>query len=258
MRIPGPVLGVVHLLPLPGSPTPAASLAKAVDRAVADARAYAKGGASALIIENFGDSPFGKGALPPETVAAFTLCAEAVRGAVSLPLGINALRNDARAALGIAHAVGAELIRVNVHAGVVATDQGLIEGGAGETIRLRTALRSKVGIAADVHVKHGRTLHSDSIGSAARDLVARAHADAIIVSGSGTGQATAMSDLEEVRDSIGRKPLLVGSGATADNVGDLLSVADAVIVGTSLKKAGRTTNPVDPARVARFVARANG
>jgi len=256
MRIPGPVLGVIHLLPLPGSPTPSARLDKALERAVADARAYADGGVDALIIENFGDSPFGKGALPPETVAGFTLCADAVRNAVSLPLGINALRNDARSALGIAGAVGAALIRVNVHAGVVATDQGLIEGDAAETVRLRAALRSKVAIAADVHVKHGRTLNSDCIASAARDLVSRAHADAVIVSGSGTGQATALKDLEDVRDSMGNKPLLVGSGANADNVADLLSIADGVIVGTSLKKAGRTTNAVDPARVARFVRRA--
>ena len=256
MRIPGPVLGVIHLLPLPGSPTPSSGLSRAIDRAAADALAYATGGVDGLIVENFGDSPFVKDALPPETVAAFTLCAEAVRAAVPLPLGINALRNDARAALGIAGAVGAALIRVNVHAGVVATDQGLIEGNAAETVRLRAALRFKVAIAADVHVKHGRTLHSDDIGAAAHDLVMRAHADAVIVSGAGTGLATDMRDLEAVRRAIGKSPLLVGSGANAENVQDLLGVADGVIVGTALKKGGRTTNPVDPARVERFVQRA--
>ena len=257
MRVPGPVIGVIHLLPLPGSPCPSASpsVARAIERAVVDARAYRDGGVDALIVENFGDSPFFKNELPPETIAAFTLCAQAVRSEVDLPLGVNALRNDARAALGIAGAVGAQWIRVNVHAGVVATDQGLIEGRAAETVRLRSALRLKTAIAADVHVKHGRTLHSDDIGAAARDLLERAHADAVIVSGSGTGRATELGDLEAVRDAIGRKPLLVGSGANAENVADLLAIADAVIVGTSLKKGGKTANPVDPARVARFVQR---
>jgi len=256
MRIPGPVLGVIHLLPLPGSPAPVAPLQRVIDRAVADACAYAEGGVDGLIVENFGDSPFLKCDLPAETIAAFTMCAAAVRAAVDLPIGINALRNDARAALGIAGAVGAEWIRVNVHAGVVATDQGLIEGTAAETVRLRAALRLKTAIAADVHVKHGQTLHSNDIGAAARDLVQRASADAVIVSGIGTGQATDMDDLAAVRKAIGRSRLLVGSGATVDSVADLLSIADGVIVGTALKKRGRTSNPVDPARVARFVEKA--
>ncbi|MHC4953139.1 MAG: BtpA/SgcQ family protein [Planctomycetota bacterium] len=258
MAFPGPVIGVVHLLPLPGSPGFSGRLERAVERAVADATAYARGGAHALVVENFGDSPFLRSNLPPEATAAFTLCARAVAEAVDLPLGINALRNDARAALGIAGAVGAAFIRVNVHAGVVATDQGLIEGSAAETLRTRAALRMKTKIAADVHVKHGRPLHSDDIGSAAEDLLARAHADAVIVTGPATGRATAMADVEAVRAAIGRGVLLVGSGLDETNVADVLKVADGVIVGTALKKGRRTTAPVDQARVKRFVHAARG
>jgi membrane complex biogenesis BtpA family protein len=148
------------------------------------------------------------------------------------------------------------MIRVNVHAGVGATDQGRSGGRAAETVRLRAALRLKTAIAADVPVKLGHTLHNLDIGTDAATLVARAHADAIIVSGAGTGRPTELNDLEVVRAAIGNTPLLVGSGATAETVAGLLAIADAVIVGPALKKGAKTTNAVDPARVERFVRNA--
>ncbi|MHC4930876.1 MAG: BtpA/SgcQ family protein, partial [Planctomycetota bacterium] len=150
MFLKGPVIGVVHLLPLPGSPRYAGRMAPVLARAVKDAQAYAEGGASAVIVENYGDAPFLKEDLPPETAAALALCTAAVRECVSLPVGVNALRNDARTALGVAVATGAAFIRVNVHAGVVATDQGIVEGRAAATLRQRRALGAQVKIVADV------------------------------------------------------------------------------------------------------------
>jgi membrane complex biogenesis BtpA family protein len=255
MAFPGPLIGVIHLLALPGSPG-FRRMEDVLDRAVLDARAYAKAGMDALIVENYGDAPFEKERIAPVTVAALTLCADAIRREVPLPIGVNALRNDARSALGIATAVGAGFVRVNVHAGVVATDQGLIEGQAARTLRERALLKSRVLIAADVHVKHGRALHSDDIAAAAADLVGRAGADAIIVTGASTGRSTAMNDLAEVRQAIGRRTLLAGSGVSVSTVRDVLAIADGVIVGTALKKGRRTKNPVDEARVKQFVRKA--
>ncbi|MHC4548369.1 MAG: BtpA/SgcQ family protein [Planctomycetota bacterium] len=253
MLLEGPVVAVVHLPPLPGSPGHGGRMDEVVARAVADARACAGGGASALIVENYGDAPFLKDDLPPETVAAFARCAAAVRDAVSLPLGINALRNDARAALGIAAAVDAAFVRINVHAGVVATDQGLIEGRAAETLRVRAALRSDVKIVADVHVKHGRPLFAESLVDAARDLVGRSGADALVVSGAATGAPTDLADLQAVRDALPDTFLLAGSGVRPETVAEVLAYADAVIVGTALKRGGETTAPVDPDRVRKLV-----
>ncbi|MHC4971773.1 MAG: BtpA/SgcQ family protein [Planctomycetota bacterium] len=250
----GPVVGVVHLLPLPGSPGYGGGLRKVVDRAVRDAEAYAGGGAHALIVENHGDAPFFKESLPAETVAALTRCAAAVRDAVALPLGINALRNDARAALGVAVAVGASFVRVNVHTGVMATDQGLIEGRAAETLRVRAALGAEdVSIVADAHVKHGRPLHAESLVDAARDLVLRGGADALVVSGVATGAPTDLADLSAVREALPHALLLAGSGVRRETVAEVLAYADAVIVGTALKRGGKTSAPVDVARVRSFV-----
>jgi membrane complex biogenesis BtpA family protein len=97
-------------------------------RALEDARAYRRGGAHALVVENFGDVPFTKGCVGPETVAAMAAAGRAIRAEVGLPLGFNVLRNDARAALALCAACGGTFIRVNVHTGAMLTDQGLIEG----------------------------------------------------------------------------------------------------------------------------------
>jgi len=213
MRFPGPLIGVVHLLPLPGSPDFRRGMQDVVARAVSDARAYAKGGMDALIVENYGDAPFEKERVAPWTVAAMTLCADAVGQATPLPIGINALRNDALAALGVATAVGALFIRVNVHAGVVATDQGLIEGRAAETLRARMALRSRVLIAADAHVKHGQTLHVPTLAQGAADLAGRSGADAVqqlieLARASDRGGISAADD-PVTRDAIVQQAIII-------------------------------------------------
>ncbi|MGB7837359.1 MAG: BtpA/SgcQ family protein, partial [Terrimicrobiaceae bacterium] len=122
------LIAVIHLLPLPGSPRWGEDLEKVVVAALDDARACEDGGADAVIIENFGDIPFSKGAVPPETIAAMAVVGAAVRDAVGLPLGFNVLRNDGHADLALCAACGGAFIRINVLSGAMVTDQGLIEG----------------------------------------------------------------------------------------------------------------------------------
>lgn len=244
------LFGVVHLLPLPGSPRWQGDLEAVVRSAVNDARAYARGGAHALFIENFGDIPFTKGSVGPETIAAMAVAGRAVREAVALPLGFNVLRNDARAALALCAACGGSFIRVNVLAGAMLTDQGLIEGNAFETLRYRRQVCPEAQIFADVHVKHAVPLGSWSLEAAARDTVERGLADALIVSGDGTGLPTDLADLALVRRACPTARILLGSGVTLQNVGKYLAAADGFIVGTSLKAGGKVAQPVDAKRVA--------
>jgi len=247
------LIGVVHLKPLPGSPRWQGNLKAVLEFAVADARACEQGGADAVFIENFGDVPFAKGRVAPETIAAMTAAGCAVRSAVNLPVGFNVLRNDARAALALCAVCGGDFIRVNIHSGAMLTDQGLIEGDAYHTLRHRSRLRSKARIFADVHVKHAVPLGDWSLEEAANDTVERGLADALIVSGVGTGQAADLNEVERVRRACPKTKLLLGSGVNADNVRDYLRFADGVIVGSSLKRAGKLTNPVDARRVAALV-----
>jgi membrane complex biogenesis BtpA family protein len=244
------MIGVVHLKPLPGSPQWGGDFALVVKSAVADALAYERGGADVLVVENFGDIPFTRGAVPPETIAAMAVAGAAVKATVRLPVGFNVLRNDAAAALALCAACGGAFIRVNVHTGAMVTDQGLIEGNAFETIRLRQRLAPAAEIYADVLVKHACPLGDLPIEIAARDTVERGLADALIVSGTGTGVATDAADVRRVRAACPKTPILLGSGVTAGNVGDYLEFADGFIVGTSVKRGGDVSKPVDEKRVA--------
>jgi membrane complex biogenesis BtpA family protein len=247
------LIGVVHLKPLPGAPRWDGNLRALIDFAVADARAYENGGAHAIFIENFGDVPFTKGAVGPETIAAMTAAGCAIRAAVKLPIGFNVLRNDARAALALCAACDGDFIRINVHTGAMLTDQGLIEGDAFNTVRYRERIRPGAGIFADVHVKHAVPLGAWSIEDSADDTVERGLADALIVSGVGTGQAADLADVERVRRACPKTKLLLGSGVNTTNVKEFLRCADGVIVGSSLKRDGKLANPVDPKRVAALV-----
>lgn len=247
------LVGMVHLLPLPGSPGATASLHETVTRAVEDARLLARAGFDALMMENFGDAPFRATQVEPHTVASMTVVGRAIREAVPLPLGINVLRNDPLAAMAVAAACGAAFIRVNVHVGVYATDQGLIEGRADETLRYRRQLGIDVAIFADVHVKHAQPLSSPDIAEAAEETAYRGRADGLIVSGTATGKPTSLDDLARVRSAVPDRPILVGSGATPETVRSLLDVASGVIVGTAVKHRQRTTAPVDPESAATMV-----
>jgi membrane complex biogenesis BtpA family protein len=251
------LIGMVHVAPLPGSPRWEGSMERVVAAAVADARALIEGGMDALLIENHGDAPFTPGRVEPATVAALAVVAREVRAAVpGATLGINVLKNDARAALAVACAVGARFIRVNVHAGAVVADQGLVQADAYHTLRERRLLGADVKIFADVGGKHATPLAPVDLEQHARDLRHRGLADGLVVSGPATGAATPVADIKRVRGAVPDVPILVGSGATPDTAAELLSIADGLIVGTALKRDGDVAGPVDPERVRRLVAAA--
>ncbi len=261
-----PVIGMVHLPPLPGAPKApddgAVAMETAIDRATTDAAALDRGGVDGMMIENFGDAPFYPDDVPKHVVAAVSRAATAVAAETDLPLGVNVLRNDATAAVSVAAAVDADFVRVNVHTGARVTDQGIVEGDAHETLRLRERLGVDLGVFADTDVKHSAPLTAEGYTAESfADTADRGLADAVIASGRGTGEAVDTDALKAVvaeRESHGLDtPVLVGSGVRPDTIGDVLGIADGAIVGTALKEGGETTAPVDAARVAELVAEAD-
>jgi uncharacterized protein len=243
-----PLFGMVHLDALPGAPLFGGSIEAVIEAALADARALRDGGCDGIVFENFGDRPFFRDRVPAETVAAMTRAIVEVRRDVDLPFGVNVLRNDAASALAIAAATGAAFIRVNVHTGAMLTDQGIIEGRAAETLRLRATLAPEVMIFADHMVKHAAPLAPMDETQSAKDLQLRGLADAIIVSGAETGAAPDAERFARVRAAVDA-PLLVGSGLTEANAASF-AAADGAIVGTSVKGERR----VDAERVKRLAA----
>lgn len=257
--LPAPALiGVIHLSALPGSVGHQLSMDEIIARTLRDAQSLREAGFDAAIVENFGDHPFTGKRLAPGVVAAMAVVADRVRRESGLKIGVNALRNDARAALGIAAAAGATFIRVNVHTGVYAADQGFLEGRAEETLRYRKQLGRRIAILADVHVKHAAPISQPDIAAAAQEAAYRGLADGLIVTGSATGQAVDADDLRRVRQAVPDRRLFVGSGATVESVRALLTLADGVIVGTGIKEGGRTENPVDARLAKAFVAAVRG
>jgi membrane complex biogenesis BtpA family protein len=251
----GAVIGVIHLPPLPGSPRPGPEREALLDRALYDAEALAQGGAAGCVIENLGDAPFAPDRVEPHVVAHMAVIASAVtpRFGRTLRIGINVLRNAGLDALGVASAVGADFVRINVLSGAMVTDQGLIQGQARELMLYRRRLGLGCMVAADVLVKHASPLGELGIEQAARDTFHRGGADVLIVTGAGTGLATDPQRLAQARQAVPTAPLWLGSGLTPDNAARYRPHCDAAIVGTWLHRDADLTQPLEAARVRRVV-----
>jgi uncharacterized protein len=253
LNAPCGILGVIHLPAMPGDPGAEGDFDAVLKHALADAQALQAGGVDGIVVENFGSIPFAKGdassPLPPHQVAAITRVVLETRQHFSGPIGVNCLRNDARSAMGIAAATGANFIRVNVHVGAYVTDQGLIEGDAHGTLRSRAQLGAQVAILADVLVKHATPLAPLTPEDATQDTLKRGLADGVIVTGRATGAPVDAGLLEAVGRAAGAAPVYIGSGLTVDNAPLLAPLCDGAIVGTAFKRDGQVRAPVDPDRV---------
>ncbi len=250
-------IGVVHLLPLflEGEEV---SLAEVEERAVNDALALAEAGFDGIIVENFGDAPFFPEEVPPHTISAMTRICLKIRDALASAgteplMGINVLRNDARAALAIAAAVSGQFIRVNIYSGAMLTDQGVIEGKAHLVYRYRNRICPNCKIFADFRVKHAVPLAPRPLTGEALELLERARADGIIVTGEATKEPVDIELLKTLSRTIPREKILVGSGVTPEQLPQIVPLAGGVIVGSWLKVGSQTTNPVDPEKARKFI-----
>lgn len=248
-----PLIGVAHLLPLPDAPETGSDPAAVREGLIRDLEALT--GVDGVLVENFGDAPYHPDRVPSSTVAFMSVLARTAVEAVDVPVGVNVLRNDARAALSAAEAAGADFVRVNVLTGARVTDQGIVEGRAHELLRLRRRLGSDVRIFADVDVKHSAPVSPRPLAEEVRETVERGRADAVLVTGSSTGRPPAADDLATARGAAD-VPVFAASGVRPGTLGDVLPAADGVIVGTALKEGGDVRAPVDPERVGACVREA--
>ena len=251
-----PVIGVIHLRPLPGAPRYGGGPVKDVyEAAVIDARTLAKGGVDGIILENASDMPFSRPEhIGPETVAALTAACLAVRAAVPTPIGITCVANGVIPALAIAKAVGAGWVRANQWVNAYVANEGFLNGPAPEAMRYRSRIRADdVAIFADVHVKFGA--HAITADRSIADQATDAEwfdADVLIASGTRTGSPTEPREVDDVRAGT-HLPVSVGSGLSAEQVPALFATADGAIVGQWLKPDGLWWNPVDPHRVEQLM-----
>ena len=254
-----PIVGMVHLLPLPGSPgydpvEGSHGMEAVIDHALRDAEALVSGGVDGLMVENMWDLPYYVGMeVPPEEMTAQAVAARAVVEAVEVPVGINVIHNGGRVTLSVAVAAGADFIRVCLLTGARVWDTGEFDRGcAAELLRWRKNLGAEhIRLFADVDKKH-------SVAFPGIDLATHIEwtefylADALIVSGKMTGDAPEVDKVRQARE-LADRPVLMGSGTTAENIAEFLQYADGAIVGTALKVDGIAENLVDVDRVKRYM-----
>lgn len=252
-----PLIGDIHLPPLPGTPRyRGESMTAILERALRDAEAFVNGGMNGIILENHGDIPFLKpNEIGPEIIAAMSVIAMRVTDAVNVPVGINLLANAAVGSLAIAKASGAKFIRVNQWVNAYISNEGLVEGESARALRYRKQIEAEnVAIFADVHVKHGShaIVGDRPVSEQARD-VEFYDADVTIASGNRTGDAIPEEEIRSIRSGT-RLPVIAGSGITVANAAAILPLLDGAIVGSSLKEGGVWWNSVEIARVEALVA----
>jgi len=251
-----PIIGMVHLIPLPGAPGyDFYGMDAIIEKALADAKALEEGGVDGLMVENMWDHPYYVGEdVPPEEMTSQAVVAREVIKNTNLPTGISVIHNGGKVTLSIAVASGAKFVRICLLAGARVWDTGEFDHGcAAELLRLRKHLGAEhIKIFADVDKKH--SVPFPGIDLETHILWTKRYlADALIVSGKLTGWAPELEKVKKAKEFAGDTPVLVGSGTTAANVKDFLKYADGIIAGTDLKKDGINENPVDVSRVKKYM-----
>ncbi|MBO2462788.1 BtpA/SgcQ family protein [Actinomadura violacea] len=253
------VIGAVHLPPLPGSPHyEGVPLDEICTFAIEEARAYLDGGAHGVIVENHWDIPFLKpGEHGYETAAAMAVVTDRVRHATAGRVGVSILSNAAECSIASAWSGGAGFVRVNQWANAYVANEGIIEGQAAHATRYRSRIGANpVKIFADVHVKHGaHAIVADRTLAEQTEDAEFFGADVLIATGSRTGDAAALDEVEGIAAHT-TLPVVIGSGISAGNVGELLPACDGVIVASSVKDNGRWWGRVEAAKVRELTAAA--
>ena len=251
---PKPVIGVIHVAALPGAPTNTLPVSKIIAQAVREAAIYRDCGVDGIIIENMHDTPYLRGSVGPEIVAAMAVVGHAVKTESRAPTGIQILAGANIEAMAVAHAADLDFIRAEAYAFAHVADEGVIQSSAAALLRYRKMIGAdRVQVWADVKKKHSSHAITADVGlGATAEAVDFMRADAVIVTGAVTGEAPKIADVEEAKAHC-RAPVLLGSGVDADNIADFYQAADGFIIGSYFKVDGRWSNPVDGERVRRLM-----
>jgi len=255
---PKPIIGMIHLKPLPGAPKyePALDgMKKIINFAITEAEILESAGVDGVQIENYWDNPFLKGEkIGYETCACLSAAAYAISQKISIPFGLNLHLNGGKAALAAAKASGAVWIRIFEFVGAYISYTGLTEGIGGELARYRKQIGAdEVKLFCDVHVKHGShfIVNDRSVNDLANDAQEQG-AECLIITGFSTGIPPSREVVETAIKGI-HLPVLLGSGLNKKNARELLTVADGAIVGSAFKKDGLIKNKVDLKRTQDFI-----
>ncbi|MBI4922749.1 MAG: BtpA/SgcQ family protein [Devosia nanyangense] len=248
-----PVIGMVHLGALPGSPLYSAQdgIEGLVEAARRDLIALQRAGFDAVMFGNENDRPY-EFDVDTASTATMSYVIGRLRPEIAVPFGVNVLW-DPMSSIALAAATGARFVR-EIFTGTYASDMGPWTPDAGKAMRYRDRLgRQDLALLYNVSAEFAYSLDQRSLPDRARSAVFSSIPDAILVSGAITGEAVRMIDLEAVKKVLPDTPVLANTGVKHATVAEVLRVADGCIVGSSLKVDGHTWNAVDPERAAEFM-----
>ena len=250
-----PVIAMIHVGALPGTPAAERPLREIEAQAVKEAKLYRDAGVDGLMLENMHDTPYLRGRVGPEIVAAMAIVARAVQDAAQLPCGIQILAAANTEAIAVAHAAGLDFIRAEGFAFAHVADEGIIQSCAADLLRYRRAIGGEhVQVWADVKKKHSSHAITADVGiGETAHAVEFMRGDAVIVTGAVTGDAPKLQDVRDVQRAT-HLPVYLGSGVTAANVAEFHAEADGFIVGSEFKAGGHWSGAVEAKRVRRFMA----
>jgi uncharacterized protein len=251
---PKPVLGVIHVGALPGTPRSSQTIAELVASAKLEAKIYSEAGVCGVMIENMHDVPYLRGEVGPEIVAAMTVLGSEVKSVCGLPVGIQILAGANIEAMAVAHAANLDFIRAEAFAYAHVADEGFIQSSAAKLLRYRRMIGAmRVQVWTDVKKKHSaHAITADVSLGETSETVEFMGADCVIVTGSATGQPPTITDVQDAKSHCGL-PVFLGSGISADNIAEFNNDADGFIVGSFFKVDGVWSNAIDPSRIERFM-----
>ncbi|MEY4385752.1 MAG: hypothetical protein RLY20_1035 [Verrucomicrobiota bacterium] len=250
-----PVIAMVHVEALPGTPTHQLNLGAIERKACEEARLYRAAGVHGIMLENMHDTPYLRGSVGPEIVSAMAIIARAVREVAGVPCGVQILAGANREAMAVAHAAGLDFIRAEGFAFAHVADEGIIQSSAAELLRFRKQIGAdRVQVWADVKKKHSSHAITADVGIGdTAEAVGFMRGDAVIVTGSATGHAPQAADVSAVKAKC-HLPVYLGSGVTSENLRKFCRGADGFIIGSHFKKNGHWSEVVDARRVEKFMA----
>ncbi len=250
-----PVIAMIHLDALPGTPASRMNLKAIEARAVAEAEIYRHAGVHGLMLENMHDTPYLRGGVGSEIVAAMAIISRRVKEAAQLPCGIQILAGANVEAVSVAHAAGLDFIRAEGFAFAHVADEGLIQSSAAELLRHRRRIGGeRVQVWADIKKKHSSHAITADVGiGETAHAVEFMRGDAVVVTGAVTGDAPQRADVLAVKKKT-RLPVYLGSGVTAKNLAGFYAAADGFIVGSEFKEDGDWSRPVAPGRIEKFMS----
>lgn len=252
---PKPVIGMIHVGALPGTPANTQSVAEITDLAAREAALYRDAGVDGIAIENMHDVPYLRGNVGPEIVAAMAVIGQAVKRESGLPVGVQILAGANLAAMAVAHAAKLDFIRAEAYVFAHVADEGLLQSSAAELLRYRKQIGAeRVQVWTDVKKKHSsHAITADISLGAMAETVAFMRGDAVIITGSVTGDAPKLADVAEAKAHC-HLPVLLGSGVDSQNLAEFFPAADGFIIGSHFKVNGHWANTVDAGRVQQFVS----